>query len=349
MTGYDKVKKNDMWLLSMFDARHQYGYTNVAWLIIRWMKRKGAGIQKESQISCGQFILKITRKSMVLTNDVVRSLSALIYCRDLDTTPLRDLIDSESKLIPEDPQLGVPRVGIPRPPRATMQDLYDRMGRMEIRREAIKRMKYRQSYHWDRDQKYEWGVEQEEAFQTLKDNLCNAPIYLLPDISEDFVVYCDKSNQGLGCVLMQRGKSSVKDKILAAPDEASKVENATTEMLRGLDQLIEMKEDGVDRLTKSAHFLAIREDYKMEKLARLYTDEIVPGHGVPMSIISDRDGRFTSRFNFRRTSLTGFPAQSARSSNAYVLDSPYLLVLNIGTSQSRQHNMSESDSYYISE
>ncbi|GJV19419.1 putative reverse transcriptase domain-containing protein [Tanacetum coccineum] len=52
----------------------------------------------------------------------------------------------------------------------------------------------------------------------------------------------------------------------------------------------------VDRLTKSAHFLAIREDYSMEKLARLYIDEIVAQHGVPTSIISDRDGRFTSRF-----------------------------------------------------
>ncbi|GJX12513.1 putative reverse transcriptase domain-containing protein [Tanacetum coccineum] len=52
----------------------------------------------------------------------------------------------------------------------------------------------------------------------------------------------------------------------------------------------------VDRLTKSAHFLAIREDYKIEKLARLYIDEIVVGHGVPASIISDRDGRFTSMF-----------------------------------------------------
>ncbi|GJZ22418.1 putative nucleotidyltransferase, ribonuclease H [Tanacetum coccineum] len=50
------------------------------------------------------------------------------------------------------------------------------------------------------------GVEQEEAFQTLKDNLCNAPILSLPDGAEDFVVYCDASNQGLGCVLMQRGK-----------------------------------------------------------------------------------------------------------------------------------------------
>ncbi|GJS28750.1 reverse transcriptase domain-containing protein [Tanacetum coccineum] len=43
---------------------------------------------------------------------------------DLDTTPLRDLIDSEGKLIPEDPRPGVPRVGIPRPLRASMQDLY---------------------------------------------------------------------------------------------------------------------------------------------------------------------------------------------------------------------------------
>ncbi|GKD96607.1 hypothetical protein Tco_1380504, partial [Tanacetum coccineum] len=61
-TGYDKVQKNDLWLLSMFDARHQNGYANVAWVITRWMKRKGAGIQKESQICCGQ--------CRVLTEDV---------------------------------------------------------------------------------------------------------------------------------------------------------------------------------------------------------------------------------------------------------------------------------------
>ncbi|GJY53519.1 hypothetical protein Tco_0445183 [Tanacetum coccineum] len=64
-TGYDKVQKNDLWLLSMFDARHQNGYANVAWLIARWMKRKGAGTQKESQICYGQFILKIARKCSV--------------------------------------------------------------------------------------------------------------------------------------------------------------------------------------------------------------------------------------------------------------------------------------------
>ncbi|GJW42490.1 putative reverse transcriptase domain-containing protein [Tanacetum coccineum] len=52
----------------------------------------------------------------------------------------------------------------------------------------------------------------------------------------------------------------------------------------------------VDRLTKSVHFLAIREDYQMEKLARLYINEVVARHGVPISIISYCDGRFTSQF-----------------------------------------------------
>ncbi|GJY29881.1 putative reverse transcriptase domain-containing protein [Tanacetum coccineum] len=256
------------------------------------------------------------------------------------------------------------------------------------------------------------------AIQTLKDNLCIALILSFPDGIKDFVVFCDASNQGLGCVLMQRGKiwrhylydtksviytdhkslqhifdqkelnmrqrrwielfndyeceiryhpskanvvadalsrkervkpkcvramamtiqSGVKVMILAAQSEVFKEENAPAERLHGLDQQMERKEDEslyfmdrtwvllvggvgtiimdeayktrlsrsssgydtnwviVDRLTKSAHFLATREDYKMEKLARLYIDEIVAGHGVPVSIILDRDGRFTSRF-----------------------------------------------------
>ncbi|GJX59210.1 putative reverse transcriptase domain-containing protein [Tanacetum coccineum] len=53
---------------------------------------------------------------------------------------------------------------------------------------------------------FDWGKEQELAFQTLKDKLCNAPVLALSDGPEDFVVYCDASGIGLGCVLMQRGK-----------------------------------------------------------------------------------------------------------------------------------------------
>nr|GEV84883.1 ribonuclease H-like domain-containing protein [Tanacetum cinerariifolium] len=195
---YDKIQKNNFWLMSMFDAKRQNGYANVAWLIARWTKRKRAGTQKESRICCKdcakivkkqskpdkieheiakitqkpdqrtftvqvnkdksqitstrtdfaissifiykeirQFISKIARKCRVLTEDVVRNLSASIYCKDLDTTTLKDLIESEGKLIPKDPQPGVPRDDIPRPLRASIQDLYDRM---KIRQEAIERI-----------------------------------------------------------------------------------------------------------------------------------------------------------------------------------------------------------------
>ncbi|GKC83434.1 putative reverse transcriptase domain-containing protein [Tanacetum coccineum] len=134
-------------------------------------------------------------------------------------------------------------------------------------------------------------------------------------------------------------QSSIKDKLLAAQNEATREENALLEMLCGLDQQMEKKEYGglyfvdriwvpligdvrkiimdeahsmrysihpgadksqrylsVDRLTKSAHFLAIREDYEIEKLSRLYIDKSVSRHGVLVSIISNYDGRFTSRF-----------------------------------------------------
>nr|GFB13941.1 reverse transcriptase domain-containing protein [Tanacetum cinerariifolium] len=51
--------------------------------------------------------------------------------------------------------------------------------------------------------KFEWGDKLEAAFQLLKQKLCSAPILALPERSEDFIVYCDASNKGLGAVLMQ--------------------------------------------------------------------------------------------------------------------------------------------------
>ncbi|KAI3746207.1 hypothetical protein L6452_08631 [Arctium lappa] len=62
--------------------------------------------------------------------------------------------------------------------------------------------------------------------------------------------------------------------------------------LRGNDKIWVI----VDRLTKSAHFLAMRETLPIDKLAKLYIDEVVSRHGIPLSIVSDRDSRFTSRF-----------------------------------------------------
>ena len=52
----------------------------------------------------------------------------------------------------------------------------------------------------------------------------------------------------------------------------------------------------VDRLTKSAHFLSIRTDYSLDKLAELYIKEIVRLHEILVPIISDGDPRFTSSF-----------------------------------------------------
>ncbi|GJZ26992.1 putative reverse transcriptase domain-containing protein [Tanacetum coccineum] len=259
-----------------------------------------------------------------------------------------------------------------------------------------------------------WGEEQENAFQTLKDKLCNAPVLALPDGPEDFVMYCDASGLGLGCVMMQRelfsdyeceicyhhGKanvvadalsrkervkpkrvramnmtlqSSIKDRILAAQKEAS---DDSAGLQKGLDEMIKLRNDGalyyldriwvplkgdvrtlimdeahkskcltclkvkaehqtpsgllqqlkipewkwegiamdfvtklprtscgydtiwviVDRLTKFAHFLPMREDYKMDRLARQYLNEIVSRHGVLILIISDHDSQFKSRF-----------------------------------------------------
>ncbi|GJZ28194.1 hypothetical protein Tco_0572841, partial [Tanacetum coccineum] len=91
-TGYEKIQRNDLWL-------------------------KGTGSQKDSQICCGQFILKIAKKSRVLTEETIRSLSTLVYCRDLDMTTLRELITSKDRLIPEIQVDDIPRVAAQRAPR----------------------------------------------------------------------------------------------------------------------------------------------------------------------------------------------------------------------------------------
>ncbi|GJW98248.1 putative reverse transcriptase domain-containing protein [Tanacetum coccineum] len=57
-----------------------------------------------------------------------------------------------------------------------------------------------------KNKKYEWGTEEDEAFQTLKQKLCSAPILALPEGTENFVVYCDASHKGYEAVLMQREK-----------------------------------------------------------------------------------------------------------------------------------------------
>ena len=54
-----------------------------------------------------------------------------------------------------------------------------------------------------KDKKFEWSPQCEHSFQELKRRLTSAPILVPPDFTKDFVIYCDASRQGLGCILMQ--------------------------------------------------------------------------------------------------------------------------------------------------
>nr|GEY37228.1 reverse transcriptase domain-containing protein [Tanacetum cinerariifolium] len=127
---------------------------------------------------------------------------------------------------------------------------------------------------------FDWGDKQEAAFQLLKQKLYSAPILALPEGAEDFVAYYDASHKGLGAVLMQR------EKVISYASRQLKIheKNYTTHDLE------------LDRLTKSAHFLPMREDDSMDKLTKLYLKEVVTRHGIPISIIFDRDPRFASNF-----------------------------------------------------
>nr|GEU34083.1 putative reverse transcriptase domain-containing protein [Tanacetum cinerariifolium] len=137
-----------------------------------------------------------------------------------------------------------------------------------------------------KDKKYEWGKEEEEAFQTLKQKLCSTLILALPKGTKDFMVYCDASLKGCGAVLMQREKANVVDdalsrkekikplrvralmmtvhkdlpkKILEAQKEALKKKNVKAENLgRLIKQIFEFRPDGT------------RSDKKYQDLKLLY-------------------------------------------------------------------------------
>nr|GEV21615.1 hypothetical protein [Tanacetum cinerariifolium] len=243
--------------------------------------------------------------------------------------------------------------------------------------------------------KFDWGENEEVAFQLIKQKLCSAPILALPKGSENFIVYCDALYKGLGFVLMQNEKVipyasrqlKIHEKNYTTHDLELRVVVFALKMWRDYlyrtrkdlqKKKLEPYADGtlclnnkswvpcfddlrtlimheshkskysihlgfdktyqdlkqlywwpnmkanistyekitmdfvtklpktthgydtiwviIDRLTKFAHFLTMRENDPMEKLMKLYMKEVVTRHGVPVSIISDSDGRFTLLF-----------------------------------------------------
>ena len=109
----------------------------------------------------------------------------------------------------------------------------------------------------------------------------------------DFISKC------LTCQQVKAEHQKSTGKIQPLPIPVSKWEKITMDFVIGLSRT-RRQHDAlwviVDRLTKSAHFLPISNDDPLDKLAQLYVEEIVRLHGVPISIVSDRDPGFTSRF-----------------------------------------------------
>ncbi|GJU18346.1 hypothetical protein Tco_1146312 [Tanacetum coccineum] len=125
MIGYDKMQRNELWLMRMFECGLVDG---------KMAQEERSQKQRDSMICCWQFITRIAKRMGLLTNEGA----------------LRELIGPDGRLIVEDPALGVPRVAIPRCLRPSMQDLYDRMGNMVIHQGTLERMARRQSYHTNR-------------------------------------------------------------------------------------------------------------------------------------------------------------------------------------------------------
>ncbi|GJW63339.1 putative reverse transcriptase domain-containing protein [Tanacetum coccineum] len=118
-----------------------------------------------------------------------------------------------------------------------------------------------------KNKKYEWGEDEEEAFQILKQKLCSAPILALPEGSEDFVVYCDASIKGYEAVLMQLEKVIAYAPRNVVADALSRKEREKPIRVRAL--VMTVYPDLSERILK-AQTEAMKEDnVKAENLGRL--------------------------------------------------------------------------------
>nr|GEY71425.1 putative reverse transcriptase domain-containing protein [Tanacetum cinerariifolium] len=139
------------------------------------------------------------------------------------TVPITYEVGGPSTAIPVGHPLTTMASGVATQPQVS-DDLCVRMSNLEYRHgELVKKMKIVSDAEVDdsivikeihprvttlegQNKTYVWGDKQDEAFRILKEKLCNAPVLALPDGPNDYVVYCDASKQGVGYVLMQRGK-----------------------------------------------------------------------------------------------------------------------------------------------
>ncbi|GKD41493.1 putative reverse transcriptase domain-containing protein [Tanacetum coccineum] len=144
--------------------------------------------------------------------------------------------------------------------------------------------------HESHKSKYSIHPGSDEMYQDLKQ------LYWWPNMKANIATYVSK------CLTCSKVKAEHQKPsgLLVQPEIPKwKWEKITMEFVTKLPKTINDYDTIwviVDRLTKSAHFLPMRETDPIERLMKLYMKEVVTRHGVPISIISDRDGRFTSLF-----------------------------------------------------
>ena len=121
-------------------------------------------------------------------------------------------------------------------------------------------------------------------------------LYLWPGFKHDIVEFIAQ------CLVFQQVKAEhqrPRGKLQPLCIREWKWENITMNFVSGLPKSLGGNDAVwviVHRLTKSSHFLPIRTTFILDKLASLYVKKIVRLHGVPISIVSDRDTHFTSKF-----------------------------------------------------
>ncbi|GJX00375.1 putative reverse transcriptase domain-containing protein [Tanacetum coccineum] len=144
--------------------------------------------------------------------------------------------------------------------------------------------------HESHKSKYSIHPGSEKMYQDMK------KLYWWPNMKADIATYVSKC---LTCAKVKAEHQRPSGLLVQPAIPEWKWDNITMDFItklpkssQGFDTIWVI----VDRLTKSAHFLPIRENDPLDKLARLYLNKIVARHEIPVSIICDRDGRFTSNF-----------------------------------------------------
>ncbi|GJS10246.1 putative reverse transcriptase domain-containing protein [Tanacetum coccineum] len=144
--------------------------------------------------------------------------------------------------------------------------------------------------HESHKSKYSIHPGSDKMYQDLK------KLYWWPNMKAEIATYVSKC---LTCAKVKIEYQKPSGLLVQPEIPQWKLENITMDFVTKLPMTAAGQDTIwviVDRLTKSAHFLPMREDDTLEKLTRQYLKEVVSKHGVPVSIISDRDGKFTLHF-----------------------------------------------------